>query len=109
MDMDMEYCWKLTEPGTKLNVQLANLQDSEQLFQATMCLERRELDKRQLRRMTRRYPLMTVRISTAIYFQALKLWWKKCPFYTHPRKQNNSTQLAPESLTRVSRKPTIAP
>jgi len=104
MDMDMQYRWRLTEPGSSLNVQLANLQSSEQLFDASMTLHRRELNEQQLRRMTLRYPLMTAQISTAIYYQALKLWWKKCPLYTHPQKQTKLTSLTPTSSNRARKK-----
>ena len=89
MEMDLEYRWQLTSPGTHLSVQLENLNDSRQLFSAHMELKRRVLDSKQLRRMTFRYPLMSLQIIAAIYYQALKLWWKKCPVYRHPKKQNN--------------------
>jgi DUF1365 family protein len=91
MGMDMEYQWGLSEPGLTLQLHLANRRGSRQVFDAGMTLERRELDRQTLRRMTFRYPVMTAKISAGIYFQALKLWWKKCPFYTHPEKQTNST------------------
>ncbi len=87
MDMNMEYRWHVTKPGEGLAVRLANFQAHEQLFEASMKLQRRTLNRQQLRRMTLRYPLMTVQIVAAIYLQALKLWWKQCPSYTHPKKQ----------------------
>ncbi len=86
MSMDHEYRWRLTQPGAKLDVQLANFRDDDPLFSASLKLMRRELNSRELRRSSLRYPWMTVQISTAIYYQALKLWWKKCPFYSHPKK-----------------------
>ncbi|MEO8497387.1 MAG: DUF1365 domain-containing protein, partial [Planctomycetota bacterium] len=84
MGMDIEYHWHLTEPAAQLRLHLANTHNSRQLFDAGMTLDRRELSRRQLRRMTLRYPMMTAQISVAIYYQALKLWWKKCPYYPHP-------------------------
>jgi DUF1365 family protein len=90
MDMDMRYHWKLSIPGEALRISLANTRDSKQLFDAGMTLERRELSRPSLRRMTFRYPLMTAQIIAGIHYQALKLWWKQCPVYSHPKKLTNS-------------------
>jgi len=95
MGMELEYHWRLSEPGSSLSVQLANFQNSVPLFDASLTLQRHEWSRRELRRWTLRYPLMTARIGAAIYYQAWKLWWKKCPCYTHPKKQNNPPSLAP--------------
>lgn len=87
MDMEMDYQWRIGEPGDELSVSLENYVGPRRLFGAGMDLRRRELSRRTLRRMTRRYPLMTAQIGAAIYYQALRLWWKKCPSFVHPRKK----------------------
>jgi DUF1365 family protein len=84
MEMDLEYRWQLTGPDSHLSVQLESFDESQELFCARMELKRRVLDRQQLRRMTFRYPLMSLQVTVAIYYQALKLWWKKCPVYPHP-------------------------
>jgi hypothetical protein len=103
MDMDMQYQWRLNEPGSGLQVHLGNSSESRLVFDANMQLERRELSRHQLRRLTLRYPLMTAQISAGIYYQALKLWWKKCPRYTHPNKLVNVTSQSLESTPNSSR------
>lgn len=87
MGMEMEYRWRLGNPGERLAARIDNFQDGRALFNASLELKRRELTRAQLRRLMVRYPLMTAQISAAIYFQALRLWWKQCPLYAHPKKQ----------------------
>ena len=90
MDMALEYKWQVSEPGDMLSVNLQAIEKTKSIFSAHMQLDRRTLSSAELRRATFRYPLMTMKIVTAIYFQALKLWLKKCPFYPHPQKLTNT-------------------
>jgi len=95
MGMEMQYQWSLSPPSENLSVHVANIENDSKLFEVGMTLTRHELTSAQLRRMTFRFPWMTAQIGTAIYFQALKLWWKKCPFYNHPKNlstTNDSSQ-----------------
>ncbi|QDU92506.1 DUF1365 domain-containing protein [Lignipirellula cremea] len=101
MEMEMCYRWKLSAPGENLQIDLTNLQDDRRLFHARMTLQRRELNRPQLRRMTFRYPLMTAQIIAGIHYQALKLWWKKCPVYSHPTKRASSSAPTPKLPTVV--------
>ncbi len=87
MDMNISYQWQLTAPQDDLRVSLANTCAGETIFDAGLSLKRRELTGNNLQRMTFRYPWMTAQITAGIYFQALKLWWKKCPVYNHPQPQ----------------------
>lgn len=98
MGMEMEYRWQLTPPADQLEVSLENYQEAKRRFSAGLTLQRRELSAQRLRQMTLRYPLMTAQIVAGIYFQALQLWWKKCPSHTHPAKLNRGPSLqAPQS------------
>lgn len=87
MEMEYRYHWKLNTPGDTLKVYLANRKGTQRTFEAAMSLSRRPLTRWQLTKMLTRYPVMTARIVAAIYWQALRLWWKKCPVYSHPEKQ----------------------
>jgi DUF1365 family protein len=37
-----------------------------------------------------RHPWMTGRVSQAIYWQALRLWLKRSPFYSHPKYRGSA-------------------
>jgi len=86
MDMDVFYDWRLNTPGKNLLAHIDNHRGEEPFFNASLSLTRQAFSRRNLTRMLVRYPIMTARITAAIYYQALKLWWKKCPFYPHPKK-----------------------
>lgn len=97
MDMDMDYRWRLSQPSDRLTVCVENYREDKRLFAAALNLQRRELSRSTLNWMSLRYPLMTLQIITAIHYQALKLWWKKCPVYLHPNKRptlSKASQLA---------------
>ncbi len=84
LDMDYEYRWQLNEPDQQLQVEIANYKQGRRTFDASLSLQRRELTRGNVVRMLVHYPWMSARVVTAIYFQALRLWMKRCPFYPHP-------------------------
>ena len=87
MPMDQEYEWMFSEPGTQLRVDMNNRIDGERVFDATLLLSRREMSGPALARVLLRYPWMTARVATGIYWQALRLWLKGAPYHEHPRKR----------------------
>jgi len=86
MPMDQEYVWQLSDPCERLLVHMVNEQDGIAVFDATMVLDRVVLNKVNRMRVLFRYPFMTGKVIAAIYWQALRLWIKKIPFHTHPKK-----------------------
>jgi DUF1365 family protein len=65
---------------------MENFRGGEKIFDATMTLRRREISGRSLALSLARYPLLPIKVIAAIHWQALKLWFKRCPFHTHPAK-----------------------
>lgn len=89
MDMNMSYVLRLTRPGQRLTVHMENhvAQEARKLFDATLSLESRPLNGPSLARALVSFPFMTGKVVAAIYWQALRLWLKKIPFYSHPDTQ----------------------
>jgi DUF1365 family protein len=65
---------------------MINYEKGEALFEASLSLERKPVTHGRLTSVLARYPVMTVKVVAAIYWQALKLKWKKAPFFPHPDK-----------------------
>ena len=85
LDMDLQYAWHLQEPGEQLKLAIINSRGDERVVDVSMVMKRRELTRGVMLRTLARYPWMTGRVVRAIYWQAFWLWWKKCPFYVHPK------------------------
>lgn len=84
--MDMRYHLSGNCPDKKLVVHLRNTllnAKEETVFDATLCLQRREITAHALTSVIARYPLMTIKVLAAIYWQALKLAVKKVPYFRH--------------------------
>jgi DUF1365 family protein len=85
MGLDMEYRWRLTRPGRRLQVHIENHQHGGKLFDASLGLEQQPLSAAQMAAVLLRFPLITGKVVLAIYYQALRLWLKKIPIVDHPR------------------------
>ncbi|MDY6951221.1 MAG: DUF1365 domain-containing protein [Thermodesulfobacteriota bacterium] len=87
MDMGMHYDWRFREPGDTIRVHFNSYDGRQKLFDATLSLERREMNGENLARVLLAYPPMTLKVVAMIYWQALRLKWKGVPVYTHPAKR----------------------
>jgi uncharacterized protein len=86
MDMSLAYDWIFTAPSDRLVAHMNTRSQGEAFFDATLELERRPWERRELHRVLASYPLMTLGVIGAIHWEALKLWLKGTPVFTHPAK-----------------------
>jgi DUF1365 family protein len=89
MPMDLRYDWSFGAPAKGLHVHMENhvhAADGERrlAFDATLNLRRRELTSASMALALLRFPFITLRVSALIYWQALKLYFKRAPFHIHP-------------------------
>lgn len=102
--LDLEYDWRITPPAEQLVIHLETWRQDERVFDATLSLRRRELSRQRWLTTTVSHPLVPFRVLSAIYYEAFRLWIRKCPFYPHPR-----TQVAPSSEETPSRPRSMRP
>jgi DUF1365 family protein len=90
--MDMRYHWRSSTPDRRLVLHLANSDAGTRVFDASLSLSARPMTAKNLNRTLWRYPLMTARIALAIYWQALRLFIKGTPLYSHPNSKPSGVE-----------------
>jgi DUF1365 family protein len=84
--MNLAYDWIFTAPGKRLVAHMNTLSRGERNFDATLQLEQRPWEAKELLKTLLLYPLMTLKVIAAIHWQALRLWLKRVPVFTHRPK-----------------------
>jgi hypothetical protein len=86
LGLDYEYELCLSAPGERLRVAIGADRDGRRAFDATLALERRPLSRRALTAMLFAHPPISMKVSAAIYAQAVRLRLKGIKVQPHPRE-----------------------
>jgi uncharacterized protein len=97
MPMDVRYDWRFSNPSERLLVHMKNIHEGRRAFDATLTLAREEISQASLAKALIQFPAMTLKVTAAIYSQALRLWLKRMPVFTHPNKVSTAPTLPHQS------------
>ena len=90
MDMETKYDFKLQHPSEKLFVSIKQTDKEGVVLKAVQTGEKKELNLKQLIVNLFKYPLMTVKIISAIHFEAFLLWKKGAIYRPRDKKIKNN-------------------
>jgi len=86
MPMELDYRFVLPPPAEQLVAHMSTLDGEYNSFDATLSLRRENWSAPALHRALRRFPWRTAKVMAAIHWQALRLYFKKVPVFTHPAR-----------------------
>jgi DUF1365 family protein len=89
MPMELDYGFAFNLPGAKLVAHMKTYSGERANFDATLALNYEPWGAAALRRALIRFPLMTAKVITAIHWEALKLYLKDVPVFTHPARRKD--------------------
>ena len=82
--MQAEYRFKMTRPGDKLLVGILQSDRDGDLLQASFSGKAAPFSDGALLRLFFQYPLMTLKVTAGIHWEALRLLMKRIPVFRHP-------------------------
>ena len=90
MNMDTYYNFRLLNPDDKLSVSIEQTDKKDTILNAVQTGERKDFNLKQLVVNFFKYPLMTIKIISAIHFEALLLWKKGAIYRKRDQKIKNN-------------------
>jgi hypothetical protein len=88
--MNQQYVFGISDPdGESFKVTIDSIEDGRRVFNATLSLTRLPATPKSLRAILFEYPAQTLRLSSGIYLEALKLWRRGASYVRHPNHRKN--------------------
>ncbi|MBX2825960.1 MAG: DUF1365 family protein [Gammaproteobacteria bacterium] len=84
---EMRYGFRLNTPGERLVLVIHVSDQNGLMVNAALTAKQVPLTDRTLLRCLVAYPLLTLKVTAGIHYEAMKLWFKRVPWYSH-RAQN---------------------
>ena len=91
--MDCTYRFDILPPTDRVRVAIAESDPEGLLLTASFAGQRREFTGRALLRLFFRYPLMTLKVTAGIHWEALKLLAKGLNLHPHPQVRENQASV----------------
>lgn len=83
MPMDCEYHFDIQKPSDKTAIRITETGPDGEMLYASFAGERKAMTDRNLARAFFKYPLMTLKVTLAIHYEAVRLWLKGLKIYRH--------------------------
>jgi len=80
-DVDVAFDFTLRTPGDRLSIQIDDYTGGTRTLTSVLTGTRRALTGARLAWFTLKYPLITLKIISLIHWHALRLWWKRVPWF----------------------------
>jgi len=84
MRLDMRYAFTVTPPGARVSVAIDGHDAEGRLITAVLSGQREPLNDAALLRLLASHPLLTLKVTAAIHWHALRLLAKRIPWQPHP-------------------------
>lgn len=94
MDMNITYHFRLSEPAERFALCIGASRHGESTLSACLTASRHPLSDLTLIRTFFLIPLVTVKVTLAIHWEALRLWLKRLPLRSRPRPPAHAVTLA---------------
>ena len=97
--MDARYDFLIRPPAERVTVRIDEADDDGHFLRAVFSGRRKKLSDRALFALLFAYPLMSLKVTAAIHFEALRLWLKGVPVFRHSRaaRRIDSIVVRPEA------------